>query len=164
MKHSIFVRIALGCATFVCLLASLAAQAPAQARVATYFPPATTVGALPGQPLAVNITLQNFTLANIPNSGTRAYWVVEGGAAVGLSGQPGGTTATLSIPESLRGTPGSFPVVVCNFVNFGQGPVDYECTAPASSASFIINAPPQFTISATLRHVEVRRMCPIVWC
>ncbi len=149
MKRSVITRFALACATIICYLGVLAGQAHAQ-RVASYSPPETTVGALPGQSLPVTITMEGFQLGSVaPGQGFRAYWIVQGGAAVGITGEPGATTAVVSIPEALRGTPGTFPVVVCNFVNLGQGSVE-TCTNPAISAGLIINAPPQFTIAATL--------------
>ncbi len=148
MERSWIARLALGFVVLLGLLLGPVANTQAQ-RVATYSPPQITVGALPGQDLFVNITMEGFELAGGPNAGFRAYWNVQGGTAIPISGQPGTSQATINVVQSVRGVAGTFPVVVCNWVNVGQGEIE-SCTNPAISAGLVINPPPAFTISPTL--------------
>lgn len=114
--------------------------------VASYNPSQTTVGFLPSSNLSVAITFQQFQLAPaLPGYTNRAYWDVQGGATISITGSPGASTATVSIPPNLR-TAGQHVVIACIVINLGQGQQE-SCTNPTASARFTVNPAPSITTS-----------------
>lgn len=117
--------------------------------VASYNPSQTTVGYLPSSNLSVAITFQNFQLApDLPSYSNRAYWDVQGGTQISISGAPGATSATVSIPPALR-TAGQHVVVACLVVSVGAGQIE-SCTDPVASAKFTVNPAPSITTASPL--------------
>jgi hypothetical protein len=117
--------------------------------VASYNPSQTTVGYLPSSNLSVAITFQQFQLAPaLPGYTNRAYWDVQGGTQISITGAAGATTATVSIPPALR-TAGQHVVIACIVVNVGSGQIE-SCTDPVASAKFTVNPAPSITTASPL--------------
>ncbi|MDZ7637575.1 MAG: hypothetical protein U5J83_04905 [Bryobacterales bacterium] len=134
-------------------IVGVAGWASAQ-RVAAYSPAQTTAGYLPASDLAVTITLEQVQVPPaLPGYGMRAYWDVQGGTRIPVSGTPGATTAIVSVAPALR-TIGQHTVIFCVVFNTGETQIE-SCTNPATSARFTVNAAPGITNASLLPGASV---------
>jgi hypothetical protein len=134
---------------FLTLLVLAVSTAGFAQTVTGYSPSQTTAGYLPTSNLQVGITFQSFQLApDLPSYSNRAYWDVQGGTRISITGTPGATSATVSIPPALR-TVGQHVVIACVVISLGAGESEL-CTNPANSARFTVNPPPSITTASPL--------------